>query len=130
MSRPELTRRELLRAAGTAVLAGAVRAGGQAEAMILIPAGPFLQGTAPEQAAALAKQYGHHPSWLAGEVPQRSVVLPAYRIDRCPVTHRDYLAFVQATGHRRPGVWPGADPPAHLLDHPVAGVDAADAEAY
>ncbi len=98
--------------------------------MVLIPAGPFLMGTSREEAEKLARRYGHHPSWLEGEVPKRRIELPAYLIDKYPVTNRDYTAFVRAARHRPPPHWRGGEPPPELLDHPVTMVDLADAKAY
>lgn len=98
--------------------------------MVLIPAGPFFMGTRPEVAEALAREYGHHVSWLSGEVPGRLVEVAAYRIDRYPVTNRQYEEFCRVTGHRTPGHWGAPQPPQHLWEHPVISVDLADAVAY
>ncbi len=98
--------------------------------MVLIPAGPFLMGTTPEQAAELARQFGHHPSWLAGEVPQRRIELPAFWIDKYPVTNRRYAAFVQATGARAPFDWVNGEPSSAQLDLPVRFVGRNDARAF
>lgn len=100
------------------------------EDMIVIPAGPALLGTSAEDAERLARAHGHHPSWLAGEVPARRIHLPAFAIDRCPVTNGQYAQFCRATGHRPPMHWGGPEPPEHLLNHPVVCVNLADAEAY
>ena len=51
---------------------------------ILIPAGPFLMGSAD-------------PAAPAAEQPQHPVELPDFRIGRYPVTVRQYAAFVKAT---------------------------------
>jgi formylglycine-generating enzyme required for sulfatase activity len=98
--------------------------------MILIPGGPFLQGTAPVDATRLAAQYGHHPSWLAGELPQRTVELPPFKIDRFPVTNRRYAAFVEALGYRVPFAWRDGRPRADQLDHPVRYVTRDEAHAF
>jgi len=100
------------------------------EGMVSIPAGPFLMGTTEGEAARLAREYGHHVSWLSGEGPQRTVELAAYRIDRYPVTNRRFSAFCKAAGYAARPHWQGPEPPEHLLDHPVVFVDKADAEAY
>lgn len=59
----------------------------------------------------------------------RSIELPAYLIDRTPVTQSQFRKFLQATGHRPQGEWerwsrPGAD------DHPAVGVTWQDALEY
>ena len=99
--------------------------------MVLIPAGPFLMGTRREDAQSLARQYGFDVSWLGGEVPQRRVELPAFAIDKYPVTNRQFSQFCEAAGAAPPRLlWRGKTPPAHLLDHPVTFVNHAEATAY
>jgi formylglycine-generating enzyme required for sulfatase activity len=73
--------------------------------MVLISAGRFLMGTSREQAAALAAEYGYHQSWLESETPQREIFLPAFKIDKFPVTNGEYYLFCQAAGYppRRTG---------------------------
>jgi hypothetical protein len=56
--------------------------------------------------------------------------LPAFHIDTFPVSHGDYEAFVEATGHRPPLYWPDGRLQPELRDHPVVGVDYYDALAY
>lgn len=56
--------------------------------------------------------------------------VPAFQIDRYPVTNRQYEAFVRAAGHRPPLYWVGGHLPDELADHPVVGVDYFDALAY
>ncbi len=126
--------------------------------MVTIPAGSFSMGSTQEE-----RQYGYHLDetlhdskvartygWFEHET-RRQVTLPAYRIDRVPVTHADYLRFVQTTGHRAPFVtekvwrgyglihhypavskflWMEKQPPSGRLPHPVVLVSHADAEAY
>jgi formylglycine-generating enzyme required for sulfatase activity len=73
------------------------------------------------------------------EQPLREVMLPAYFVARYPVTHAQYLAFVESTGHsppiaevdsERPYEWRDGRPPSHLLNHPVVLVTWYDAEGY
>jgi formylglycine-generating enzyme required for sulfatase activity len=126
--------------------------------MVIIPAGPFLMGSTPEE-----REYGYrldetlHGSttartyhWFANET-RRRVTLPAYRIDRYPVTNAAYQRFVHSTGHRAPFVteatwrryrlmhdyatvrrflWRGSEPPPGRGQHPVVLVSHADAAAY
>ena len=73
--------------------------------MMLIPAGTFLFGAAKEQRT-----------------------LPAFYIDKYPVTNRQYEAFCRATGYRFPKNWGKehfSDP-----DAPVVGVSVNDALKY
>ncbi len=133
-----VSRRQWLRLAGTGILACSLGPawgeGGEGkdgdDGMVVIPAGPFLMGTTEEQATRLAEQYGYHVSWLSGEVPQRTVELPAYALDVYPVTNRQYAEFCLATGYPPRLHWRGPSPPELLLDHPVVGVNKADALAY
>ncbi|MCC7137461.1 MAG: SUMF1/EgtB/PvdO family nonheme iron enzyme [Planctomycetes bacterium] len=67
--------------------------------------------------------------FLMGETKQPADV-PAFEIDRDPVTHGDYERFVVATGHRPPLYWRTGRCPDDLRDHPVVGVDYFDAMAY
>jgi formylglycine-generating enzyme required for sulfatase activity len=98
--------------------------------MILIPAGRAVVGTSPEQAERIARAHGYHPSWLSGETPARVVELPAFALDRFPVTNRQYAEFCRATGHPSRAHWGGPEPPAAILDHPVVCVNLADAASY
>jgi len=91
--------------------------------------------------------------WFDDELPRRRVSLPAYCVDRFPVTQAAYAAFVGRSGHRPPGIrrdayqaqgflvhdydrevtrylWRDGRPPDGLADHPVVLVSAPDAEAY
>ncbi len=98
--------------------------------MVLIPSGSFQMGTDAEQAAKLAAQYHCHISWLGGEVPSQPRNLAAFKMDRYPVTNRQYARFCAATSAPTPGHWQGPKPPEHMLDHPVVYVSRADARAY
>jgi len=87
--------------------------------------GPFRLGAARDAEFAFDNEkWGH------------SVVLAPFRIARRLVTNAEYLAFVEATGHRPPAYWKGRqmrrfeswiDIP---MDEPVMHVSALDAEAY
>ena len=60
---------------------------------VLIPAGPFVMGTDDR-------------TWAYdNERPAHEVHVPAFRLDREPVTNRHYLAFVQDGGYRRRELW-------------------------
>lgn len=98
--------------------------------MIVIPAGTFLLGTTTQEVQALANTYGYEPSWMDGELPQVQVFLPAFAIQRYPVTNREFAEFCAATGYPPRLHWGGPNPPVALLDHPVVFVSRADAHAY
>jgi len=60
---------------------------------VLIPAGPFLMGT-------------NDRTWAYdNERPAHEVHVPAFRLDRQPVTNRAYLAFVKDGGYQRRELW-------------------------
>src|SRR5690606_34861214 len=68
--------------AGTmAPVTSAIPAG---EAMLLLPGGAFHMGS---------------ERFYPEEAPVREVEVGAFRIDRTPVTNRQFAAFVAATGH-------------------------------
>jgi formylglycine-generating enzyme required for sulfatase activity len=79
---------------------------------IHIPAGPFITGSnraEREYAYQLDEQgYGHRltreQGWYETERTRQQVRLGAFRIMKNLVTNRDYLRFVDATGHRAPDV--------------------------
>ncbi len=100
--------------------------------MMLIPAQRVVVGTSEQQRHELAGRFDCHPTWLGDDLLPREVALPAFWIDRYPVTNAQYLAFVEATGHGRPSWWGrwGGTFPAEYVDHPVAGVSGTDAAAY
>ncbi len=98
--------------------------------MVLIPEGTFLMGTSLKDAYALAAAHGYHESWISAESPQREIHLPAYLIDKFPVTNRDYYLFCRETGYPSRPHWKGPEPPAPITNHPVCSVNLADARAY
>ncbi|MEK6605318.1 MAG: SUMF1/EgtB/PvdO family nonheme iron enzyme, partial [Nitrospirota bacterium] len=57
------------------------------EDMVLVPAGEFLRG---------------YDGGGFDEKPPNRIMLDAYWIDRYEVTYGVYIAFVEATGHRKP----------------------------
>jgi iron(II)-dependent oxidoreductase len=87
------------------------------DTMIVIPAGDFLMGTDRKRSAEQ-------------DQPQHRVYLPAYRIDKYPVTNAQYARFVAATGHRPPLGWAGGRFPKGQELHPVTMVSWYDAVDY
>lgn len=81
--------------------------------MVLIPGGPFLMGS----------------DEFPREGPPRVVDVPAFLIDRYPVTNADFLVFVERTGYRVPPDWVDGRPLPGTDDHPVMGAWV-DADAY
>lgn len=98
------------------------------EGMVRVEAAPTVVGTSLAQRAELARQHQYDPTWLNDDLDQQTVTLPAYWIDRHPVTNAQYLAFTQATKARKP--WPGGTFPTQQADHPVVGVGYTEAQAY
>lgn len=86
-------------------------------AVILIPAGDFIMGTDSERA-----DVQNHP--------QHKVMLPAYRIDKYPVTNAQYARFVVGSGHHPPPSWGGGKIPKGQELHPVTLVSWHDAARY
>jgi formylglycine-generating enzyme required for sulfatase activity len=110
--------------------------------MVCVEAGEFLMGTSKAQAAALGQMF---PEWspepFEREMPQRSVWLDRFFIDRYPVTNAQYRCFVETTGHpvpfqdelfSRPHNWDRKTKmfPAGKDHHPVVLVSWKDAAAY
>jgi hypothetical protein len=100
--------------------------------MVLIDSGRVTVGTTDSEREVIAERFACHPTWLGDDLSQHTVALKSFWIDRYPVTNGQYLAFVEATAHSRPGWWGrwGGVFPAEYRDHPVAGVSGTDAVAY
>ena len=96
--------------------------------MVLVPAGEAIVGTSEEEARRLAAEYDVHPGLFQLESPRRTIRLPAFWIDRFPVTNAQFAEFCKAT--KRPSPWGKGGVPAELANRPVGGVDWAAAAAY
>jgi len=70
--------------------------------MILIPAGEFLMGSADTDKQA-----------QANEKPQHRLYLPAYFIERAPVTNAQFRRFMETGGYANPAWWPDARAAGH-----------------
>jgi formylglycine-generating enzyme required for sulfatase activity len=134
-------RLEATAAPGPAELPEAI-IGPHGKEMVLVGAGEFLMGTDEEEAIRLAREYGEVDSWLFDETPQHAVYLPAFYIDRTPVTNTDYQRFIDAnprhpvphqdTDWARPYSWDQGRRtyPPGLDDRPVVLVSWRDVVAY
>ena len=98
--------------------------------MVVVPAGLFLRGTSPQEAQQLGSVFGYHVSWFDGELPQRSVYLPSFRIDRYPVTVAQYKRFCRWTGWPEPNYWSTLPNLKDYFHHPVRELDWHSAMAY
>jgi iron(II)-dependent oxidoreductase len=87
------------------------------DAMVEISAGEFTMGTNYERADIQ-------------DQPEHSVQLPAYYIDKYPVTNAQYARFVVNTKHRPPLDWENGKIPDGKILHPVTMVSWYDAKAY
>lgn len=70
--------------------------------MAYVPSGPFLQGSTREHLAyfetlCTAADAGCFWDYFADELPQRTVILPAFWIDVHPVTNEQFEVFIKAT---------------------------------
>jgi toxoflavin biosynthesis protein ToxD len=136
---------------------------------ILIPTGEFIAGSDRTE-----REYGYHLSakalarnaeqisqveqqlkqqgWFEQELPRQTRLLPAFCLRRNLITNADYQAFIQATGHRSPGIseadyqqqgflvhsydevqrylWTDDRYPVGTAQHPVVLVSYADAIAF
>ncbi|WP_245627986.1 formylglycine-generating enzyme family protein [Actinomadura oligospora] len=123
--------------------------------MAAVPGTVLRLGSPPWMARWLESEPQPLPGmWFADETPQIEVEVPAFRIDRCPVTVAEFAAFADATGYvsdaeragygmvygerfweeragacwRTPG-GPGTDVDGRA-DHPVVHMSWSDASAY
>jgi formylglycine-generating enzyme required for sulfatase activity len=87
---------------------------------IPIPAGPFVMGSDPRDAAPP----------FDNERPLHRVTLAEFRISRVPITNAQYRHFIAATAHPAPAHWHNGEPPAGQSDFPVTYVTWHDAQAF
>lgn len=87
------------------------------ESMVLIPEGEFFMGTDLERADIQNR-------------PQHTVKLPAFYIDKYPVTNAQYARFVAVTSHRPPSHWKKGKIPQGESLRPITMVSWYDATAY
>lgn len=85
--------------------------------MIEIPAGPFLRGVDEQNLKTFVHEYGQDLTLAKAQelftnaMPQQSVNLARYYIDRFPVTNAQFVAFLNVRGNHRwsCGGWRCAD---------------------
>lgn len=83
-----------LAAPGTYAPARRPAAGAAARGTVSVEAGPFRMGASPEEGFS-----------YDNERPDHELELPAFRIDRAPVTNAEYGEFVEDGGYRRRELW-------------------------
>lgn len=101
--------------------------------MVLIPAGTFLMGSAPEEIPAQFKDIGLPDEWrkyTQDEEPRHERTVEAFLIYQYEVTNEQYRKFLAATGHRAPPHWKSNDYPPQKGKHPVVEVSWDDAQSY
>ena len=88
------------------------------EGMILIPAGPFKMGSSDKDIMWAARHF-HSESldWYRDETPLHEVTLPAFKIDKVPVTMRAFSKYQQETGQP-----PSREHDNALFNHPLQPV--------
>lgn len=92
----------------------ATMTGRDGSVMVLVPAGPFIMGSAE----------------VEDETPPHRVDLAAFYIDRTEVTVAQYAQFVKETGIAPPTDWINGVPPAGRGDMPITNVTWFDAMRY
>ncbi|MDL2079816.1 SUMF1/EgtB/PvdO family nonheme iron enzyme [Streptomyces sp. GXMU-J15] len=99
-----------------------------------VPGGTVEIGLPESEIDAVVGRWAHvgvEREWIQKEVPAHQVHLDPYRIATYPVTNREYYTFLRDTGHpARPTTWYLGAYPYDRANHPVAGIQPADADAY
>lgn len=96
--------------------------------MILIPAGECVIGSAEEDLEEPIRTSGNQ--FFKNELPQHTVFIQSFLIDRYLVTNLEYKKFIEATGHTPPPHWLNGEIPENTENHPVSQVSWSDANAY
>lgn len=102
--------------------------------MIDIPGGAVQIGLPHDQVDHVMDAMaglGLDRDWILKETPRHTVFLPPYRLGRYPVTHFEYMTFLEDTREERiPTSWAFGRYPKEQGNHPVFGISAEDADAY
>lgn len=123
-----------LAAGGILALTGDPRIDTYRPALCAVPGGLVEIGLPADRVEATVAHWEHVGvvrSWIDKETPAHTVRLDGYWIARHPVTNGEYRDFLEDSGHRaRPSTWYLGAYPYDRGNHPVAGVDPEDADAY
>ncbi|ONI77934.1 serine/threonine protein kinase [Actinosynnema sp. ALI-1.44] len=99
-----------------------------------VDGGDIRRGLPPEEVAAVVARWSHVgvvADWIEKETPDHTVSVPDFWICTYPVTNEQYWKFLTDTGGQsRPTTWYLGAFPWDRSNHPVAGVTAADADAF
>lgn len=122
-------------AAGTLLgLVGDPRAPGWDPPMVTVLGATVQIGLSSERVGGVVRAWAHagvRDSWIEKECPRHEVRIESFRIMRYPVTSREYLRFLEATGlPHLPTGWQFGVPPEHAPNHPVWTVKPEAADAY
>ncbi|WP_327250445.1 formylglycine-generating enzyme family protein [Streptomyces sp. NBC_01244] len=103
-------------------------------ATCFVPGGRTEIGLPPEAVADVVATWAHvgvEQSWIDKETPAHTVHLDDFWIGTYPVTNGEYRDFLDDTGHPgRPTTWYLGAYPYDRSNHPVAGIEPEDADAY
>lgn len=84
--------------------------------MLLVPAGDYPSGTVPNDPNPLLRA--------------ERVAVPAFYIDRCEVSNREYRAFLDATGREEPWLWRQYGYDAGMDDLPVVNLSQEEMQVF
>ncbi|SDT54960.1 formylglycine-generating enzyme family protein [Actinoplanes derwentensis] len=107
---------------------------GPVPAVVPVPGGLARIGLPADRVDEVTARWAHagvERDWILKESPDHEVRIDGFWIGRFPVTNCEYLRFLEVTGRPgRPSTWQSGAYPWEQADHPVAGVQAGDADAY
>src|SRR6478672_6571967 len=95
--------------------------------MVFIPGGEYARGRAHEHSDTNMPYY---PNPLRDDRPIKKIHIDPFYLDEAEVTNERYLAFLKATGHRRPYHWVKGQLPEGKEKYPVVNVSWDDAIAF
>lgn len=130
---PRTSLPERLAAGGILALAGDPRIT-PVPVTCFVPGGTTEIGLSPEAVADVVAAWAHVgvvQPWIEKETPAHTVHLNAFWIATYPVTNGEYRDFLDDTGRPgRPTTWYLGAYPYDRSNHPVAGIEPEDADAY